>query len=67
MSWSPTWPNPRYSTKKETLDTALYEVPANRRRVLAPTLPRAAAEEGSFPLGLFEERGNYRRCTPRTS
>ncbi|MFJ1615850.1 MULTISPECIES: type II toxin-antitoxin system VapB family antitoxin [unclassified Streptomyces] len=49
------------STKKETVDTALREVLENRRRALALTRLRAAADEGSFDLTLFEDKRNYRR------
>ncbi|MEU9620433.1 type II toxin-antitoxin system VapB family antitoxin [Streptomyces sp. NPDC048155] len=49
------------STKKETVDTALREVLENRRRALALTCLRAAADEGSFDLTLFEDKRNYRR------
>jgi Arc/MetJ family transcription regulator len=49
------------STKKETVNTALREVLENRRRALALTRLRASAEEGAFDLGLFEDKGNYRR------
>ncbi|MEU9072843.1 type II toxin-antitoxin system VapB family antitoxin [Streptomyces sp. NPDC048109] len=49
------------STKKETVNTALREVLEIRRRALALTRLRASAEEGAFDLGLFEDKGNYRR------
>ncbi|MFF7134374.1 MULTISPECIES: type II toxin-antitoxin system VapB family antitoxin [unclassified Streptomyces] len=49
------------STKKETVNTALREVLENRRRALALTRLRAAADEGAFDLELFEDKGNYRR------
>jgi Arc/MetJ family transcription regulator len=48
-------------TKKETVNTALREVLENRRRALALTRLRAAAEEGGFTLGLLEEKRNYRK------
>jgi Arc/MetJ family transcription regulator len=48
------------STKKETVNTALREVLENRRRALALTRLRAAAEEGAFDLDLLEEKRNYR-------
>jgi len=48
-------------TKKETVHTALREVPENRRRALALTRLRAAAADGAFDLGLFEDKRNYRR------
>ena len=49
------------STKKETVNTALREVRENRRRALALTRLRAAADEGAFALDLFEDTGNHRR------
>ncbi|MFF4181608.1 type II toxin-antitoxin system VapB family antitoxin [Streptomyces sp. NPDC001691] len=49
------------STKKETVNTALREVLENRRRALALTRLRAAADDGSFDLDLFENKANYRR------
>jgi Arc/MetJ family transcription regulator len=45
------------STKKDTVNTALREVPDNRRRALALTRLRSAAEEGGFDLDLFEAGG----------
>ncbi|WP_246203556.1 type II toxin-antitoxin system VapB family antitoxin [Streptomyces tailanensis] len=57
----PTFTGPSSSTKKETVNTALREVLENRRRALALTRLRAAAEEGAFELDLFEDKGNYRR------
>jgi Arc/MetJ family transcription regulator len=47
-------------TKKETVNTALREVLENRRRALALTRLRAAAEEGAFELDLLEDKRNYR-------
>jgi Arc/MetJ family transcription regulator len=49
------------STTQETADTALREVLDNRRYALALTRLRAAADEGAFDLGTFEDKGNYRR------
>ncbi|MFG2748272.1 type II toxin-antitoxin system VapB family antitoxin [Streptomyces xanthophaeus] len=49
------------STKKETVNTALREVLENRRRALALTRLRAAADEGAFDLTLFEDKRNYQR------
>jgi Arc/MetJ family transcription regulator len=49
------------NTKKDTVNTALREVLDNRRRALALTRLRSAAEEGSFDLDLFEDKKNYRR------
>ncbi|WP_439677958.1 type II toxin-antitoxin system VapB family antitoxin [Embleya sp. MST-111070] len=48
-------------TKKETVNTALREVLDNRRRALALTRLRAAAEDGAFDLEIFEDKRNYRR------
>ncbi|WP_406147302.1 type II toxin-antitoxin system VapB family antitoxin [Streptomyces sp. NBC_01012] len=48
-------------TKKETVNTALREVLENRRRALALTRLRAAADEGGFDLDIFEDKRNYRR------
>jgi len=48
-------------TKRETVNTALREVLENRRRALAITRLRAAADDGAFDLGLFEDKTNYRR------
>jgi Arc/MetJ family transcription regulator len=48
-------------TKKETVNTALREVLESRRRALALTRLRAAAEEGAFELELLGEKRNYRR------
>ncbi|MEU8137035.1 type II toxin-antitoxin system VapB family antitoxin [Streptodolium elevatio] len=49
------------STKKETVNTALREVLENRRRALALTRLRAAADEGAFDLEVLEDKRNYRR------
>ena len=49
------------STKKETVNTALREVLENRRRALAITRLRAAADEGAFDLELFGDKRSYRR------
>ncbi|MDH6135546.1 Arc/MetJ family transcription regulator [Kitasatospora sp. MAA4] len=49
------------STKKETVNTALREVLENRRRALALTRLRGAAQDGAFDLDLFEDKANYRR------
>jgi Arc/MetJ family transcription regulator len=48
-------------TKKETVNTALREVLENRRRALALTRLRGAAEQGAFALELLEEKRNYRK------
>ncbi|WP_020574895.1 type II toxin-antitoxin system VapB family antitoxin [Actinopolymorpha alba] len=49
------------TTKKETVNTALREVLAGRRRALALTRLRTAAAEGAFDLEIFEDKRNYRR------
>jgi Arc/MetJ family transcription regulator len=49
------------STKKETVNTALREVLENRRRALALTRLRAAADDGGFDLDLFTDKRDYRR------
>jgi Arc/MetJ family transcription regulator len=49
------------STKKDTVNAALREVLANRRRAVALTRLRDAASEGAFDLGLLEDKENYRR------
>jgi Arc/MetJ family transcription regulator len=48
-------------TKKDTVNTALREVLENRRRAMALTRLREAAEYGAFDLTLLEEKRNYRR------
>ena len=49
------------STKKDTVNTALREVLENRRRALALTRLREAAEDGAFDLELLRDKRNYRR------
>lgn len=49
------------STKKDTVNTALREVLVSRRRALALTRLRAAADEGGFDLELLEDKTSYRR------
>lgn len=49
------------STKKDTVNAALREVMANRRRALALTRLREAATEGAFDLALLHDKENYRR------
>ena len=49
------------TTKKDTVNAALREVLANRRRAVALTRLRDAANEGAFDLGLLEDKENYRR------
>jgi Arc/MetJ family transcription regulator len=48
-------------TKKDTVNTALREVLDNRRRAVALTRLRDAAQEGAFDLDLLDEKQNYRR------
>ncbi|MFI0424963.1 type II toxin-antitoxin system VapB family antitoxin [Spongiactinospora sp. 9N601] len=48
------------TTKRETVNSALREALENRRRALALTRLREAAE-GAFDLGLLEDKRNYRR------
>jgi Arc/MetJ family transcription regulator len=49
------------STKKDTVNAALREVLANRRRAMALTRLRDAAGEGAFDLALLQDKENYRR------
>lgn len=49
------------STKKDTVNAALREVLANRRRALALTRLRDSATEGAFDLALLADKQNYRR------
>lgn len=49
------------STKKDTVNAALREVMASRRRAMALTRLREATTEGAFDLGLLQEKQNYRR------
>ena len=48
-------------TKKDTVNAALREVLQHRRRALALTRLREAAEDGAFDLALLEDKRNYRR------
>ncbi|MGW1988675.1 type II toxin-antitoxin system VapB family antitoxin [Embleya sp. NPDC001921] len=48
-------------TKRETVNTALREVLDNRRRALALTRLRAAADTDAFDLDVLEDKRNYRR------
>jgi Arc/MetJ family transcription regulator len=48
-------------TKKDTVNMALREVLENRRRAVALTRLREAAEEGAFDLELLADKRNYRR------
>jgi Arc/MetJ family transcription regulator len=49
------------STKKDTVNAALREVLANRRRAVALTRLRETAADGAFDLALLEDKSNYRR------
>ncbi|MGW7443253.1 type II toxin-antitoxin system VapB family antitoxin [Kitasatospora sp. NPDC054795] len=49
------------SAEKETGNSALREVLKNRRRTLALTLLRAAADEEVFDPEIFEDKRDYRR------
>jgi Arc/MetJ family transcription regulator len=49
------------STKKDTVNSALREVLENRRRALALTRLRAAADDGAFDLDLLKDKTSYRR------
>jgi Arc/MetJ family transcription regulator len=48
-------------TKKETVNTALWEVLENRRRALALVRLRSTAADGGIDLDLLEDKRNYRR------
>jgi Arc/MetJ family transcription regulator len=48
------------STKKDTVNAALREVLANRRRAVALTRLREAASDGAFDLDLLADKQNYR-------
>jgi Arc/MetJ family transcription regulator len=48
------------STKKDTVNAALREVLANRRRAVALTRLREAAGDGAFDLELLADKQNYR-------
>lgn len=49
------------STKKDTVNAALREVIASRRRAMALTRLREAAHEGAFDLDLLHDKEKYRR------
>ena len=49
------------STKKDTVNAALREVIANRRRAMALTRLRAAANDGAVDLDLLHDKEKYRR------
>ena len=48
-------------TKKDTVNAALREVLQHRRRAVALTRLREAAEDGAFDLALLEDKRNYRQ------
>jgi Arc/MetJ family transcription regulator len=48
-------------TKKDTVNAALREVLANRRRAMALTRLRDATSDGAFDLTLLQDKQNYRR------
>lgn len=48
-------------TKKDTVNAALREVLANRRRAMALTRLREATTDGAFDLALLQDKRNYRR------
>jgi Arc/MetJ family transcription regulator len=49
------------STKKDTVNAALREVLANRRRAVALTRLRDAATDGAFDLAVLQDKQRYRR------
>jgi Arc/MetJ family transcription regulator len=49
------------STKKDTVNAALREVLANRRRAMALTRLRETTTDGAFDLALLQDKRNYRR------
>jgi Arc/MetJ family transcription regulator len=49
------------STKKDTVNAALREVLATRRRALALTRLRDAATEGALDLAIVQDKQQYRR------
>jgi Arc/MetJ family transcription regulator len=49
------------STKKDTVNAALREVMANRRRAVALTRLRDAATDGAFDLAVLQDKQRYRR------
>jgi Arc/MetJ family transcription regulator len=49
------------STKKDTVNAALREVMANRRRAVALTRLRYAATDGAFDLAVLQDKQRYRR------
>jgi Arc/MetJ family transcription regulator len=49
------------STKKDTVNAALREVMASRRRAVALTRLRDAATDGAFDLAVLQDKQRYRR------
>jgi Arc/MetJ family transcription regulator len=49
------------STKKDTVNAALREVLANRRRAVALTRLRDAAADGAVDLAVLQDKQRYRR------
>jgi Arc/MetJ family transcription regulator len=49
------------TTKKDTVNEALREVLANRRRAVALTRLRDAANDGAFDLAVLQDKQRYRR------
>jgi len=49
------------STKKDTVNAALREVLANRRRAMALTRLRDASTDGAVDLTLLQDKRDYRR------
>jgi Arc/MetJ family transcription regulator len=49
------------TTKKDTVNEALREVLANRRRAVALTRLRDAANDGAFDLAILQDKQRYRR------
>jgi Arc/MetJ family transcription regulator len=49
------------STKKATVNAALREVMASRRRAVALTRLRDAATDGAFDLAVLRDKQRYRR------
>ncbi len=49
------------STKRDTVNAALREVLENRRRALALTRLREAANDGALDLASLQDKRDYRR------
>ena len=48
-------------TKKDTVNAALREILASRRRAVSLTRLRDAVSDGAFDLGLLQDKQNYRQ------